>query len=118
MKGGYGGYDLYKATRAGKSGKFGNVENLGELVNSSGNEVFPAIRGDSVLYFSSDGHPGMGGLDIFYSVLKDGVFQEPQNMMYPVNSCGDEIGIIFEDEEIIDPKSKAPYLEKGFFSSN
>ncbi|MCL1850563.1 MAG: OmpA family protein [Bacteroidetes bacterium] len=118
MKGGSGGFDLYKATRAGKSGKFGNVENLGEHINSSGNEVFPAIRGDSLLYFSSDGHPGMGGLDIFYSALKDGVFQEPQNMMYPVNSCWDEIGIIFDDEEIIDPKSKAPYLAKGFFSSN
>jgi len=118
MKGGYGGYDLYKATRSGKSGKFGNVENLGELVNSPGNEVFPAIRGDSVLYFSSDGHPGMGGLDIFYSVLKGEQFQEPQNMMYPINSCWDEIGIIFYDEEIIDPKSKAPFLEMGFLSSN
>ena len=118
MKGGYGGFDLYKATRAGKSGKFGNVENLGELINSQGNEVFPAMRGDSVLYFSSDGHPGMGGLDIFYSVLKDDKFQEPQNMMYPVNTCADEIGMIFYDEEIIDPKSKAPYLEMGFFSSN
>jgi len=118
MQGGYGGFDLYKATRASKGGKFGNVENLGEFVNSPGNEVFPAIRGDSVLYFSSDGHPGMGGLDIFYSVLKDEQFQEPQNMMYPINSCWDEIGIIFYDEEIIDPKSKAPYLEMGFFSSN
>jgi len=118
MIGGYGGFDLYKATRASKGGKFGNVENLGPLVNTPGNEVFPAIRGDSVLYFSSDGLPGMGGLDIFYAILKDGEFQEPQNMMYPVNSCWDEIGIIFYDEEIIDPKSNAPYLEMGFFSSN
>jgi peptidoglycan-associated lipoprotein len=76
------------------------------------------MRGDSVLYFSSDGHPGMGGLDIFYSVLRDDKFQEPQNMMYPVNTCADEIGMIFFDEEIIDPTSKAPYLEMGFFSSN
>jgi len=118
MKGGFGGFDLYKATRTSKGGKFGNVENLGELVNSSGNEIFPAVRGDSLLYFSSDGHPGMGGLDIFYSVLKNDMFQAPQNMMSPINSCWDEIGIIFDDEEIIDPKSKAPYLEKGFFSSN
>ena len=118
MKGGYGGFDLYKATRSGKSGKFGNVENLGPVVNTPGNEVFPTMRGDSVLYFSSDGHPGMGGLDIFYSVLKDDEFQEPQNMMYPINSPADEIGIIFDDEEMIDPKSQAPYLEKGFFSSN
>ncbi|MDR2971994.1 MAG: OmpA family protein [Bacteroidales bacterium] len=118
MKGGYGGFDLYKATRASKGGKFGNVENLGEMINSNGNEVFPSIRGDSVLYFSSDGHPGMGGLDIFYSVLYDGQFQEPQNMMYPINSCYDDIGMIFYDEEIIDPKTNAPLLEKGFFSSN
>jgi len=118
MKGGYGGYDLYKATRSNKGGTFSNVENLGELINSNGNEVFPAMRGDSVLYFSSDGHPGMGGLDIFYSVLLNDKFQEPQNMMYPINSCWDEIGMIFYDEEVIDPKSKAPYLEMGFFSSN
>jgi len=81
MKGGYGGYDLYKATRSNKGGTFSNVENLGELINSNGNEVFPAMRGDSVLYFSSDGHPGMGGLDIFYSVLLNDKFQEPQNMI-------------------------------------
>ena len=118
MKGGFGGFDLYKATRSTKGGKFGNVENMGPLVNTPGNEVWPVIRGESVLYFSSDGHPGMGGLDIFYSTLKDGKFQAPLNMMYPMNSCWDEIGIAFYDEEIIDPKSNAPYLEMGFFSSN
>ena len=118
MKGGFGGFDLYKATRSSKGGKFGNVENLGTLINTPGNEVFPAMRGDSVLYFPSDGHPGMGGLDIFYSVLKNEAFQKPQNMMYPMNTCWDEIGIAFYDDEVIDPKSKAPYLELGFFSSN
>jgi peptidoglycan-associated lipoprotein len=118
MPGGYGGFDLYKATRSGKGGKFENVTNLGPIVNSPGNELFPAVRGDSMLYFSSDGHPGMGGLDIFYSRLINGEFQEPQNMMYPINTCWDEIGIIFYDEEVIAPKSNAPYLEKGFFSSN
>jgi peptidoglycan-associated lipoprotein len=118
MKGGYGGFDIYKATRSAKGGKFSNVENLGNLVNTPGNEVFPTMRGDSILYFSSDGHPGMGGLDIFFSVLSEGEFQVPQNMMYPVNSCWDEIGIAFYEEEIIDPKSNAPYLELGFFSSN
>lgn len=118
MKGGQGGYDLYKATRSSKGGKFEKVENLGSLVNSPGNELFPSIRGDSVLYFSSDGLPGMGGLDIFYSVIRNDQFQEPLNMMYPINTCWDEIGMIFYDEEIIDPKSNAPYLEMGFFSSN
>jgi len=118
MKGGFGGFDLYKATRSSKGGKFDNVENLGPLINTPGNEVFPVIRGDSILYFSSDGHPGMGGLDIFKTVLYDGKFQAPQNMMYPINSCWDEIGIAFYEEEIIDPKSNAPYLELGFISSN
>jgi len=118
MKGGHGGFDLYKATRASKGGKFSTVENLGPLVNSAGNELWPAMRGDSVLYFSSDGHPGMGGLDIFYSVRVNGEFQAPQNMMYPINSCWDDIGMAFYEEEIIDPKSNAPYLELGFFSSN
>jgi peptidoglycan-associated lipoprotein len=118
MSGGYGGFDLYKATRGGKGGKFDNVENLGPVINSAGNELFPVIRGDSVLYFSSDGHPGMGGLDIFYSVLRNKEFQKPENMMSPINTCWDEIGIAFYDEEIIDPKSNAPYLDKGFFSSN
>ena len=118
MKGGYGGFDLYKATRSSKGGQFGNVQNLGPLINSPGNEVFPTLRGDSMLYFSSDGHPGMGGLDIFYSKLRNGKFQEPENMMSPINTPWDEIGMIFDDEEILDPKSQAPFLEKGFFSSN
>ncbi|HOF45378.1 MAG TPA: OmpA family protein [Bacteroidales bacterium] len=116
--GGYGGYDIYKATRAKKSAKFGNIKNLGNVVNTPGQEVFPALRGDSVLYFSSDGHPGMGGLDIFYSKIKDGVFEKPENMMYPINSNADDIGMMFDDSKVIDPKSKSEYLEKGFFSSN
>jgi len=118
MKGGHGGFDLYKATRSSRGGQFGSVQNLGPLINSSGNEVFPSLRGDSMLYFSSDGHPGMGGLDIFYSKLVNDQFQEPENMMSPINTPWDEIGMIFDDEEILDPSSGAPFLEKGFFSSN
>ena len=116
--GGYGGYDLYKATRTKKSGKFEKITNLGEFVNTSGQEVFPTMRNDSMLYFSSDGHVGMGGLDIFVSVAKNGVFQEAQNLMYPINSTWDDMSIIFDETDALDPLSKAAYMEKGYFSSN
>jgi peptidoglycan-associated lipoprotein len=116
--GGYGGYDIYKATRAKKSGKFTNITNLGANVNTAGQEVFPTFRGTDELYFSSDGLPGMGGLDIFVSRLKDGEFQPAENMQVPINSCWDEIGMIFDESEVLDPKSKSLYLAKGFFSSN
>lgn len=118
IPGGYGGYDIYKATRAKKSAKFSNITNLGPNVNTPGQEVFPAMRDDSLLYFSSDGHVGMGGLDIFVSVLKNNQFQQAENMMVPINSCWDEIGMIYDETPSLDPKSKSPYLAKGFFSSN
>ncbi|MDR3047124.1 MAG: OmpA family protein [Bacteroidales bacterium] len=116
--GGQGGYDIYKATREKKSGKFTKVENCGENVNTPGQEVFPTLRGDSLLYFSSDGHPGMGGLDIFVSVIKNGVCQPAENLLYPINSNGDDMSIIFDDTPAVDPKSKFDYTEKGYFSSN
>jgi peptidoglycan-associated lipoprotein len=118
IPGGYGGYDIYKATRAKKSAKFSNITNLGPNVNTPGQEVFPSMRDDSLLYFSSDGHVGMGGLDIFVSALKNNQFQQAENMMVPINSCWDEIGMIYDETPSLDPKSKSPYLAKGFFSSN
>lgn len=118
MPGGYGGYDIYKATRAKKSAKFSDIKNLGPNVNTSGQEVFPALRNEEELYFSSDGWPGMGGLDLFVSYVKNGEFQPAENLMVPINSCWDEIGIVFDENEAIDPKSKSPYLAKGYFSSN
>ena len=119
MPGGEGGYDIYKATRAKKSAKFSNITNLGKKVNTAGQEVFPCMRNDQELYFSSDGHPGMGGLDIFLSrVDKDGNFGSAENMMSPINSSGDDIGIMFDENEALDPQSQSPYLAKGYFSSN
>ena len=115
--GGYGGYDLYRATRTKKSEKF-TVENCGPNVNTAGQEVFPTLRGDSILYFSSDGHPGLGGLDIFASAIKNGKHQPAVNLMFPLNSSGDDMSIIFDDTPAIDLKSKTEYIEKGFFSSN
>ena len=116
--GGYGGYDIYKATRAKKSAKFTDITNLGPNINTAGQEVFPCLRNDDEFYFSSDGWPGMGGLDIFVSYIKGGEFQKAENMMSPINSNGDDIGIIFDENEAIDPQSKSPYLAKGYFSSN
>ncbi len=116
--GGKGGYDIYKATRTKRTGKFTNITNLGDQVNTEGQEVFPALRGDSTLYFSSDGHAGLGGLDIFMSTMKNNEWSKPENLGVPINSCWDEIGMIFDDQEVLDPKSKVPYLAKGFFSSN
>ena len=116
--GGYGGYDLYKATRSKKSKPFDKIENLGSNVNTAGNEVFPALRGDSLLYFSSDGHFGFGGLDIYYTEFVNGKYQTPENLLSPINSEADEIGIMFDDSPALDPKSKSPYIEKGYFSSN
>lgn len=119
MPGGMGGYDIYKATRAKKSGKFTDITNLGPNVNTSGQEVFPCLRNEKELYFSSDGHPGMGGLDIFVSKINEaGECQPAENLMYPINSSGDEIGIIFDENDAIDPQSQSPYLAKGYFSSN
>ncbi len=118
MPGGEGGYDIYKATRAKKSAKFSNITNLGPNVNTPGQEVFPCLRNEEELYFSSDGWPGLGGLDLFVSRVKDGQFQQAENLMVPINSSYDEVGIIFDENEAIDPKSKSPYLAKGYFSSN
>ena len=71
-----------------------------------------------MLYFSSDGHPGLGGLDIYYSKIVNGQCQEVENLMAPINSSYDDIGIMFDDAKVIDPKSKFEYVEKGYFSSN
>lgn len=105
MPGGVGGLDIWRV-RITPSG-YGGVENLGEPVNTPGNEMFPTFRPNGDLYFSSDGHPGMGGLDIFVaSPQKDGTYRI-SHPGYPLNSAGDDFGMTFE----------GPY-NRGFFSSN
>jgi peptidoglycan-associated lipoprotein len=108
LKNNYGGKDLYVAKRKTKSEGFGRPVNLGEAINTPGDELFPFLRNDSTLYFASDGHGGMGGLDIFI-VKKDtsGVWGEPQNLKYPINSTLDDFAIVFHPEE-----------EWGYLSSN
>ena len=104
MPGGFGGKDIW---RINLNERRGSLENLGPEINTPGDEMFPYVRTDSVLYFASDGHPGFGGLDIFRANLNStGDRWSVENMGLPMNSPGDDFGITFEDGE------------KGFFSSN
>ncbi|MGL4364139.1 MAG: OmpA family protein [Bacteroidales bacterium] len=89
MPDGYGGFDIYKSKFA--NGKWGKPENLGATINTPYTDVSPLIFNDTTLYFSSDGHPTFGGLDIFKSDLKDGKWQKPQNMRAPINSTGNDV---------------------------
>jgi len=92
-KGGYGGYDIWKSTLTDKG--WGEPENLGPNINTSFDEQSPFIHpDDSTLYFCSNGWPGLGGKDLFVSRLgKDGKWQKPENLGYPINTNGDENGL-------------------------
>jgi len=106
---GYGGKDLYIATRDSKLDPFGRPVNLGPLINTKKDEMYPFLRDDTTLYFSSNGHVRLGGLDIYQVILKeDTVFSKPVNMGYPINTPSDDFGIVF------DPNQQ----EAGFFSSS
>ena len=106
-RGGMGGRDIW-VTMKGDDGKFGRPFNLGDVVNTPGDEMFPFLRNDSTLYFSSDGHGGMGGLDIFVTTADStGQWSEPMNLKSPINSTGNDFSIIFHPTE-----------ERGFFASN
>lgn len=99
-----GGLDLYSA-RMDRRGRFGQVKNLGPEINTPGDEMFPYISNDGHLYFSSTGHPGYGGLDIFVAKRKGGEITI-ENLGKPVNSTSDDFGInLFK-------------ADRGFFSSN
>ena len=107
-KGGFGGKDIWVATRETASGPFGRPFNLGEKINTAGDEVFPFLRYDTTLYFASNGHGGMGGLDIFVTSMDTaGNWGEPRNLKSPINSIGDDFAIMFHPTE-----------ERGFVSSN
>ena len=104
MPGGYGGLDIWRINLKERAG---SLENMGPQINTAGNEMFPYSRTDSLLYFSSDGHPGFGGLDLFRGRLNTtGDFWSVENMGLPMNSKGDDFGITFGSGE------------SGFFSSN
>lgn len=98
--------DIWKTTRASVSGEWETPINLGEPINTPNDELFPYVHADEVLYFSSNGHGGMGGLDIMKATSVPGGNWDIENMKYPINSSSDDFGICFESER-----------EAGFFSS-
>jgi outer membrane protein OmpA-like peptidoglycan-associated protein/tetratricopeptide (TPR) repeat protein len=104
MPGGFGGTDIYCCQW--QSGSWSKPQNLGDKVNSFGNEMFPGINGDK-LYFASDGIAGFGGLDIFCTTLTKGTWSKPENLGRPLNSSFDDFSLV------LDSRGK-----KGFFSSN
>ncbi|MEI6816566.1 MAG: OmpA family protein [Bacteroidota bacterium] len=108
IPGGQGGFDIYfsKYDKAKKA--WGDPVNCGPNVNTDRDDQYPFIRSDTVLYFSSYGHLGMGGLDIYRAVLADGAWGNVTNMKYPINSPADDFAIVFEDEK----------RESGYLSSN
>lgn len=103
MPGGYGGKDIWRISLKEKQG---SLLNLGPDINTAGDEDFPYVRNDGTLYFSSDGHPGMGGLDIFKAIPLENNCWQIENMRNPINSAGDDFGITFANGE------------NGYFSSN
>jgi len=105
---GYGGTDLWVAYRKSTSEDFGLAKNLGPTINTKDNEAFPFLRNDTVLYFASNGHIGMGGLDIFKVPRTADGWGVPANLGYPVNTSTDDFAMIFN------PESE----EEGFFCSN
>ncbi len=107
IDGGYGGKDIYRVERL-RGGMYGKVKNLGPEVNTYGDEVFPFISKDNVLYFSSDGHYGFGGLDIFRADYEDGSWKNVNNMLMPFNSVADDFAYV------VSPNNP----EKGFLSSS
>lgn len=90
MPGSIGGTDLYKSTF--ENNIWSKPENLGATVNTKGNEMFPYIHTDDALYFSSDAHNSMGGLDVFITYFNGEVWAQPENLNYPLNSSKDDFG--------------------------
>lgn len=107
VPGGQGGMDLYMVKKVGET--WGQMVNLGPTVNTPGNEVFPYIAADGALYFSSDGHGGLGNLDLFYTMQNGGTqkWSTPENLGAPFSSPSDDLGFIVDSEN-----------RNGYFSSD
>ena len=106
MPGGYGLYDIYKAA-INEDGTLGEAVNLGQKVNTEGQEMFPFISSNGTLYFSSNGHLGLGGLDVFHTKEIDGKMAPIRNVGVPVNGNADDFAFIIDEE-----------TGEGFVSSN
>ena len=107
ITGGFGGKDIWYVERESSSGQWSKPVNAGPDINTSGDELFPFVRADGVLYFSSDEHIGMGGLDIFKATPQPDGSWIVNNMKSPINSFADDFGITFQDGS-----------ESGLFSSS
>lgn len=105
MPGSFGNSDLYKVS-IDSNGNFGLPENIGTTINTEGRETFPFIDADNNLFFASDGHPGLGGLDIFEAKVNNNSFEKPVNIGKPLNSQLDDFGYVTNKDGL------------GFFSSN
>lgn len=105
MPGSFGNSDLYKVS-IDSNGNFGSPENLGPTINTEGRETFPFVDADNNLFFASDGHPGLGGLDIFEAKANTNSFEIPINIGKPLNSQLDDFGYVTNKDGL------------GFFSSN
>jgi len=107
MPGGQGGKDLWYITYDKKGKTWSQAVNLGSEINTPGDEMYPYIRNDGELYFSSNGHKGMGGLDLF-KAASTGVNQWSgiENLQVPMNSASDDFGIVFEGDK-----------DRGFFTT-
>ena len=103
LPGGFGEADLYVSRRS--NGNWSKPENLGKRFNSKGNDMFPFLLNDTLLYFSSDGHGGLGGLDICYAPMDED--EDLKKFGFPMNSSGDDFGIMYDDDGM-----------SGFLSSN
>lgn len=106
MPGSIGGTDIFYVA-INNDGSFGEVQNLGVNINTEGREMFPYISEDNTLYFSSDGHFGLGGLDVFSIKIIEKSTQEPVNLGMPINSGLDDFAFVIDG-----------YNKNGFFSSN
>jgi peptidoglycan-associated lipoprotein len=107
MTGGFGGKDIWMSSYDKASDAWGKPVNMGSVINTASDEMYPFINDNGSLYFASNGHPGMGGLDNFRSPAEGAGFGKPQNLKYPMNSSADDFGIVF-----------AGSSEKGYFTSN
>lgn len=108
MEGGLGGRDIWMITRANENAPWSKPKNLGKDINTKGDELFPFIRANGNLYFSSNGRRGMGGLDIFKAVPTDiNQWGQVENMKYPMNSGYNDYSIVFEENN-----------DRGYLTSN
>lgn len=107
MPGGLGSTDIYKVSVSDNHKTYGSPVNLGNVINTEGKEMFPHLGSDNTLYFSSNGHLGLGALDVFESKMSGDAFTKPVNLATPINGPMDDFAFVLNDD-----------LTNGYFSSN